>query len=111
MNKADLITEIISENLSAENGDRVLWSRHAVAKLVMERVGRREVEAALRTCALVEDYPTIGRPLPDCLVLCFVAGAPLHVIVAVDETARKIIIVTVYVPSEQRWESDWKTRK
>lgn len=111
MNKAADIRKIVADHLGSPVRNSVLWSRHAVTKLQQEQLERGEVEIGLTHCVLVEDYPTIGRPLPDCLVLLFVAGAPVHATIAIDEEAGRIIVVTVYVPSEERWEDDWKTRR
>lgn len=111
MDKLAFIRRVSEENRASEAKDRVLWSRHALTKLILERLERDEVEAALGSCGLIEDYPTVGRPLPDCLVLGFVGGAPVHITVALDEDNDRVLVVTVYVPSEERWEDDWRTRK
>jgi hypothetical protein len=59
------------DNQRSPTSDKVLWSRHAIAKLVVEGWQRSDVETALQTCLVIEDYPIIGRPMPDCLVLGF----------------------------------------
>lgn len=99
------------ENQHAGTKDKVLWSRHAIGKLVVEGLVRSHVETALQTCKLIEDYPVVGRPLPDCLVLGFWQEKPVHAVVAVDIDRDRIFIVTVYMPSFERWEDDWQTRK
>ena len=53
--------------------------------------------------AFIQRVTHIGRPLPDCLVLGFVGGVPVHMAIALDELNDKILVVTVYVPSEERW--------
>jgi hypothetical protein len=91
---------------------RVLWSRHAIAKLADEAWVRSEVERGLEDCAVIEDYPALHRPLPDCLVLARLrSGELFHAVVAIDEDNDRIFIVTVYRPSSSEWEHDWKTRK
>lgn len=99
------------ENQHAGTKDTVLWSRHAISKLVVEGLVRLHVEAALQTCKLIEDYPIVGRPLPDCLVLGFWREQPIHVVVALDAEGDRIFVVTVYTPSFERWKDDWQTRK
>ncbi|MDW8241318.1 MAG: DUF4258 domain-containing protein [Acidobacteriota bacterium] len=57
---------------------------------------------------LIEDYPT-AHPLPACLILGrTLDGRPLHVCLSKPPLVK---IITVYVPTPNRWESDWKTRK
>ena len=99
------------ENEGAAAKDKVLWSRHAIAKLVAEGLHRANVESALQTCQVIENYPTAGRPLPDCLVLGFWQGQPVHAVIAIDEDGARTLVVTVYVPSIDRWENGWKARK
>lgn len=110
--KQAFIREKAEENQIDPQGMKVLWSRHAVGKLVTEGLSRQEVERALKTCEIVEDYPMATRPLPDCLVLGWVqAQDPLHAVVALDRKSDRIFVVTIYCPDPRRWEDDWKTRK
>jgi hypothetical protein len=99
------------QNQSVGSKDKVLWSRHAISKLVVEGLDRSHLEAALQTCELIEDYTPVNRPLPDCLVLGFWQEKPVHAVVAVDLERDRVFIVTVYTPSFERWENDWQTRK
>jgi len=90
----------------------VIWSVHAVAELVADRLSRSDVEAALERALVIEDYPTRTRPLPDCLALGRLAdGAPVHAVVAIDFDLDRILIVTVYRPVPEEWEDDWRTRR
>ncbi|MBI5498067.1 MAG: DUF4258 domain-containing protein [Deltaproteobacteria bacterium] len=60
---------------------------------------------------MIEDYPAVHRPLPDCLVLGWAAaGAPVHAVVAVDKASNRVVIVTAYRPDPMRW-SDGFTRR
>lgn len=91
---------------------KVVWSRHAVTELVTDDLTRHQVERALQECELIEDYPALHRPLPDCLVLGWLTpDEPLHAVVAIDLERGRIFMVTVYRPSEEEWEDDWRTRK
>ncbi|MFQ5595257.1 MAG: hypothetical protein ACE5HA_14015 [Anaerolineae bacterium] len=50
--------------------------------------------------------------MPDCLVLAFVSPEkPIHSVIAINESQDYILIVTVYQPTAQEWEDDWRTRK
>jgi hypothetical protein len=110
--KQTFIQRAAKENRSDPGGNQILWSRHAVAELAVEGWKRHQVEGALLNGEAIEDYPTLHRPLPDCLVLAWMTSTtPIHVVVAIDEELDRILIVTVYRPSEEEWEDDWKTRK
>lgn len=100
------------ENGESSDGMQVYWSRHAIAEMVQDRLIRLEVEKALEDCEVFEDYPPRYRPLPDCLVLGFLQNTqPIHAVIAIDEARDRIFVVTVYRPSRERWEDDWRTRK
>jgi len=93
-------------------GSSVQWSRHAITALVEDGLVRSQVELALTQCEVIEVYPHQNRHLPDCLVLAFLVDRrPLHAVIAVDRPNERLFVVTVYVPLEERWEDDWKTRK
>jgi hypothetical protein len=60
---------------------------------------------------IIEDYVMEGRPFPGCLVLSFIDSIPVHSVIAIDMDFDRIFIITVYKPSAERWEDDWKTRR
>jgi len=93
------------------NNEKILWSLHAVKKLRNESLRKKEVENALKSCEIIEDYQGEGRPLPDCLVLGFIGVVPLHIVTAVDMDTDRIIVVTVYKPHDARWKDGWRKRK
>ena len=100
------------ENASPPVGHKVLWSRHAIAKLVIEGLSRTVVEEALREAEVIEVYPMVTRPLPDGLVLIQLEkGHPLHAVVAVDESNDRVFVVTIYTPDPDRWNHDFRTRR
>jgi hypothetical protein len=110
--KQSFICEIARQNRLDPEKSRILWSRHGIEELIHEDWARIEVEEALQDCIVIEDYPTLHRLLPDCLVLGrLTSGEPLHVVVAVDANNNRLFIVTIYEPSNEEWEDDWKTRK
>jgi hypothetical protein len=111
-NKQDFIRQNAVENQSDLSGKKVYWSRHAITEAVKDNLTRQAVEAALANAELIEDYPATHRPLPDCLVLGFLPEKqPLHAVIAIDTTNERIFIITVYIPTKEKWTNDWRTRK
>jgi len=91
---------------------RIEWSRHALGKLATEPISVMDVEVALQLAEIIEDYPHLHRHLPDCLVLAHDAtGAPVHCVVAINQSADTILIVTIYRPSGKEWNDDRRKRK
>ncbi len=91
--------------------EKISWSLHAVTKLRIEGFRKKDIEESLKKCIIVEDYVMEGRPLPGCLVHGFVSAMPVHAVIAIDKDFDRIFIITVYKPSSERWEDDWKRRK
>ena len=110
--KQKFIQDKACQNIQSPPGVYVLWSRHATHEMVADNLRRKQVEEALRTCEIIEDYPVLHRPLPDCLVLGWLpTGEPIHMVVAVDVDRDRVFIVTVYRPNLKEWENDWRTRR
>ncbi len=108
--KEQFIREKASEHVPIAN-EKILWSLHGVKKLRIERLRKTEVEIFLKKCIIIENYHEKGRSLPDCLVLGFIGADPVHSVIAIDKDFDRILIVTVYRPSTERWEDGWKKRK
>ena len=59
-----------------------------------------------------EFRPAIRRcPFPSKLIFKLVNNRPLHAVIAMDTENKVLIIVTVYEPDSQKFESDFITRK
>ena len=108
--KESFIRQTIKEHIP-ETNEKISWSLHAVKKLRVEGLRKKEVENSLKECIIVEDYSMEGRSLPGCLVLGFIGSDPVHTVIAIDRDFDRVFVITVYKPSSERWENDWKTRK
>jgi hypothetical protein len=110
--KHAFIRRIAQENQTDLEGAKIVWSRHAITELALEGWNRRQVEEALLDSKVIENYPALHRPLPDCLALAWIKSIiPIHAVVALDQNRDRILIITVYRPSEEEWQDDWETRK
>lgn len=89
---------------------RTDWRLHALRRMVERRISRDEVIDALGRGEVIEDYPD-DQPYPSALVLGFMGNRPLHVVVAFDAGGPYAYIITVYEPSPDKFESDWRTRR
>lgn len=115
MNLADKQTFIrhkAVENHQSPGGTKILWSRHALTETAKDNLSRQEVETALVSAEVIEDYESLRRTLPDCLVLGFLlTRRPVHAVVAVDVHNDRLFMITVYLPAKEKWKNDWRTRK
>ena len=78
-------------------------------KLRQRKIKAEDIEQAVKTGTIIEDYPQDQRG-PTCLILGFVGRRPLHVVCGRLDAA-ELLIITAYEPDPMEWESDWKTRK
>ena len=86
-------------------------TKHATIVRLQRGITIAELKQALMHGEIIEQYPD-GRPYPSCLVLGWLAsGDPIHIVCSRGEVEPALRIVTVYEPGDDRWESDYKTRK
>jgi hypothetical protein len=85
------------------------YSLHAAEQSILRHIARTEVEEALESGAVIEDYPS-DKYGPSCLVLGYTKGGrPLH-IQCTHPVRTRIKIITVYVPDPGEW-VDFKKRR
>ena len=58
----------------------------------------------------IRDYPE-DKPFASALFLGYHERRPLHVVASVDEAAKHAFIITVYEPSLEMFEADYKTKR
>ncbi len=58
----------------------------------------------------IRDYPE-DKPFASALFLGYDDARPLHVVASVDEATRQTFIITVYEPSLEVFEADYKTKR
>lgn len=99
-----------TQAIAAIRAGRATWRLHALRRMVERRIRRADVLDALERGEVIEDYPE-DTPFPSALVLGFVGERPLHVVVAFDAAGQDAYIITVYEPSPDKFELDWRTRR
>lgn len=93
---------------------KVTEGRYAISfthteKLRLRRIKAVDIEQAVKSGNIIEDYPNDPRGA-SCLILGRVGNRPLHILFAQLE-AQEILVVTAYEPDPEEWENDWQTRK
>lgn len=82
---------------------------HALKEEASDGITAEQLEKALKSkFEVIEEYPDDPRGF-SCLVLCSIAGKPVHVVCAPHEDA--LIIITVYRPDISKWTKDYKKRR
>jgi len=82
---------------------------HAIQRMFQRRISKEEVRQVVATGETIETYPT-DKPFPSRLILGWSGSRPIHVVAADDASVQETIIVTVYQPDLEEWESGFKRR-
>jgi len=71
-----------------------------------------ELEQALGSCEIIEDYPEDPREA-SCLVLGFAGGKPIHAVCAIKQDPDEVFLITLYDPSRrpQKWTANYRRRR
>lgn len=83
---------------------------HALLRMGERNVTFDDVRGVLEHGVIVEEYPDDPRG-PSCLMLGSIRGRPLHVCAGVAHLPDVREIITVYEPTLDEWESDYRTRR
>lgn len=101
--------EIESIKQAVQTGS-IEWKLHGVERLIERGIRRSDVLSCMKSGKIIERYPD-DKPYPSCLIFNEDQNNPLHVVVAYDEDNLKIYVITVYEPSLDEFEPDYKTRR
>lgn len=89
---------------------RLTFRVHAIARMFLRQINDADVRFALNTGEEIESYPD-DEPYPSRLVLGWVAGRPVHVVAADNDEDDETFVITVYEPTSDLWEPDFKRRR
>ncbi len=88
----------------------IQWQRHSLERMAERGIATADVKRVLRQGEVIEDYPD-AYPLPAVLLLGRCGDRHLHVVAAVDGAAAMVYVITVYEPTLEHFEPDFRTRK
>lgn len=90
---------------------KIAYRLHASERMFAREISDKDVEYLLRHGEIIERYDD-DYPLPSLLINgCTPKKRPLHLVVAVNETEKQLIIVTVYEPNPIIWLNNFSRRK
>ncbi len=89
---------------------RIRWTYHVNMRLEGRFIPRDTILSSVDKYEIVEEYLK-DKYLPSYLVYAEYEGQIVHIQIATDLENDNITIVTVYKPSPDKWEKDFKTRR
>ena len=88
---------------------QIVWTEHLALRMRERNIKRTDVINCIQSGEIIEQYPN-AYPNPACLLFAMIAdNKPLHVVAGIGDG--KLFIITAYIPTLDKWESDLKTRK
>lgn len=90
---------------------KIIYTEHALNEMNTEEemISKDEVRQVIFEGEIIEDYPENKRG-HSCLMFGFSnKRRPIHVVCAPKE--EYLGIITAYIPSQEKWRSDFKTRR
>ena len=89
---------------------RVRFRLHSAEMLIERNILKKQVYDAITHGEVIEEYIT-DKPFPSCLISYSCSNSPIHVVCSFNDIDDMAIIITVYVPDNDHFESDFKTRR
>jgi hypothetical protein len=86
------------------------FSRHALVQMFARSISKEEAIKVINNGEVIANYPD-DQPYPSKLFLGYVNKRPIHVVAGYDADEKTCILITVYQPDLDIWESDHKTRR
>jgi hypothetical protein len=86
------------------------WRKHILTRLAERNISQNTVIEVILKGEIIEEYPN-SYPFPSCLILGWFENKPYHVVVSLDEKMEIVYFITVYQPSLNDFEPDYKTRR
>ena len=85
---------------------------HAERERQADKITVAELETALKSCDLIEDYPKDARG-HSCLALGFAGTRPVHAVCTIKHAPRELLLITVYDPSlrPEKWDVGFRRRR
>ena len=90
--------------------DQLDIRQHAAQRMLERNISVDDVLVVLNSGTIVEDYPE-DTPFPSRLTLGWVGQRPVHVVWATAAGSGRIVIITVYEPDPEEWDSAFRGRR
>lgn len=89
--------------------DTVMVTQHASERFRQRNIRMKDIKSGIMNGEIIEQY-TDDFPFPSCLIFGFtIDKRPIHIVMSDEGTSSRII--TAYIPSIEKWNDDYKTRK
>ena len=96
---------------TAINDNRVYVTNHAAIEMRNDGLKLAEIFFGADNGEIIKQYED-DKPFPSCLMLGYTEDEQVfHSVWAFDRIKKGVVLITVYKPDPEIWESDFKTKK
>jgi len=88
--------------------DTIIITEHARERMKERNIRYDDIISSIMCGEIIEQYED-DKPYPSCLILGCESINPLHIVLSFDAGA--IWVITAYVPTPEKWNLGFKTRK
>ena len=89
---------------------KLIFRIHALQRMFSRSISEEEVRFVVEKGEVIENYEN-DTPYSSKLILGKFGLKNLHVVAAVNDADKEIIIITVYEPDPHLWDNNFKTRR
>jgi len=89
---------------------KIHWTYHVNMRLKGRFIPREAILSSVDTYEIIEEYPK-DKYLPSYLIYAEYEKQIIHIQIATDLKNDNIAIITIYKPTLDKWEKDFKTRR
>jgi hypothetical protein len=89
---------------------KIVWTYHVNMRLKGRYIARETILSSVDTFEVIEEYPE-DKYLPSYLVYAAHGQEIFHIHIAIDREGDNVRIITVYKPTMDKWQEDYKTRR
>ena len=89
---------------------KIRWTYHVNMRLKGRFIPRETILSSTKTYQIIKEYPK-DKYLPSYLVYAEKGRQIIHIQIAADVENKRVIIVTAYEPTLEKWEKDLKRRR
>jgi len=88
----------------------IVWRQHALERMLERKISRKDVSHIVKKGEMIESYPS-ATPYPGFLISGVSGDRRIHVVIAWDESANFVYVITAYIPDMEHFQENGITRK
>lgn len=89
---------------------KIKFRFHAIQRMFERDITVETVKKVIFSGKVIKDYSD-DKPYPSQLILGFDGNSPLHVVVAINDAEKELIVITVYSPQTELWDASFERKK